>query len=236
MQWLFTNHRIAYRPRQHVIDSFFGFTEALGIDERVLRWDIPIPDHARAYAQTHLNHDKPVLVISPCSSMAYRNWTVDGYARVADHAVTHHGVQVVLTGGPSRIEREYGEAISGRMHHAPTNLIGQTDLKQLLAVLQQARAVIAPDSGPAHLASAVGTPVIGLYACTNPDRARPYLSGEYVINRYDEALQARYAKLPEQLPWGIRVKEPGTMERITVQDVTQALDRLLAQPLTRSDN
>jgi heptosyltransferase I len=74
----------------------------------------------------------------------------------------------------------------------------------------------------------VGTPVIGLYACTNPQRARPYLSEAYTVNRYPEAVQAKYGKMPSQLPWGTRVREPGTMERIRVEDVTRMLDKLMA--------
>ena len=70
MQWLFANHKIETRQKQHVIDSFFGFTEALGIQERDLRWDIPIPDTAITFAEQNLPGNQPTLVISPCSSMA----------------------------------------------------------------------------------------------------------------------------------------------------------------------
>ena len=172
MQWLFTNQKIAPRQKQHVIDSLFGFTEALGIDERNLSWDIPVPDTARNYAQQQLGNERAILVISPCSSMSYRNWSIEGYAAAADYAIEKYGMQVVLTGGPSQSELVFGEAIARLMRHEPINLIGHTNLNQLLAILERARCVIAPDSGPAHLATAVSTPVIGLYACTNPDRAR----------------------------------------------------------------
>ena len=232
LQWLFTNQKIAHKERQHVIDSFFGFSEALGIEEHLLHWDIPIPDAAHHYAEQHLDAEKPILVISPCSSMSYRNWSAEGYAAVADYAVKEYSMQVVLTGGPSETELDYGKTITHLMHHDPVNLIGHTDLKQLLAILERATCLIAPDSGPAHLATAVATPVIGLYACTNPERARPYMSSEYVVNRYPESVGDKYGKLPDQLPWGIRVKEPGTMEQITVEEVTKTIDRLMARQLT----
>lgn len=230
LQWLFTNARIAAAPRQHVIDSFFAFAQALGIDDRILRWDIPVPESAQTFARQHIPGDKPALVISPCSSMSYRNWNVAGYAAVADYAMERHGMQVVLTGGPSALEQEYGNKIAAAMRHPAINLIGRTDLKQLLAVISRATAVLAPDSGPAHLATAVGVPVIGLYATTNPDRARPYLSADFVVNRYPEAVRDKYGTMPDQLPWGIRVRDPGTMDRISVSDVTAVLDRLLASP------
>lgn len=231
LQWLFTNHRIRYQPQQHVIDSFFGFSEALGIREKIYRWDIPIPDAAQTYARENLPTAKPILVISPCSSMAYRNWTTQGYAQVADYASQRHAMAVVLTGGPSRIEKAYGESICAAAQVPLINLIGKTDLKQLLAILASASIVLAPDAGPAHLATAVGTPVIGLYATTNPDRARAYLSAEYVVNRYPEAVHSKYDKPVAQLPWGIRVRDTGTMARIQVDAVNAMLDKCL-QDLT----
>ena len=229
LQWLFTNASITSPPRQHVVDSFFAFAEALGIRQRVLRWDIPIPPAAAQFAAEVLPAPERVLVISPCSSMSYRNWNVQGYAQVADYAIERHGMRVVLTGGPNAIERQYGEEITAAMKHPVLNLIGHTDLKQLLAILARAWAVVAPDSGPAHLATSVGVPVVGLYAATNPDRARPYLSADYVVNGYPDAVRDKYGKMPADLPWGIRVRDPGTMDRITVNHVTAVLDRLLSR-------
>ncbi len=228
MQGLFTNHKIAANPRQHVIDSFFGFTEALGIKEHILEWGIPIPAEAREFAAQQLANDKKIVVISPCSSMSYRNWSAAGYAAVADYAVERHNMQVVLSGGPSALEKEYGEKITQLCHHKPLNLIGRTNIKQLLAVLKKAAVIVAPDSGPAHLGTAIGTPVIGLYACTNPDRARPYLDANLVVNKYPEAISAKYGKSIDQLPWGIRVRDSGTMERIKPGDVNKKLDQALS--------
>ena len=108
LQWLFTTHRIAPREREHVMDTFFGFAEALGVHDRVLRWDIPMPGEARHYAAQIINDRRPTLVISPCSSHARRNWRAEYYAQVADHAARAHGMRVVLTGGPTNAERRHG--------------------------------------------------------------------------------------------------------------------------------
>ena len=228
LQWLFARHHAPAAAGQHVLETFLAFARALGIDEPVLRWDIPLPEAARDFARRYIREGQPALVISPCSSMAYRNWTVEGYVQVAEHAVLAHGLQVLVTGGPSALEQEYGQAIAARARVPVTNLVGRTDLKQLAALLARARVVLAPDSGPAHLANAVGTPVIGLYAATNPDRARPYLWGEYVVSRYAEAVEAVHGRPVDRLPWGIRVRAPGTMARITADEVIATLDRLLA--------
>ncbi len=226
LQWLFTTDRIQARPGQHVIDSLLGFSAALGVDEHHYVWDIPIPAEAQAYAQQQLPDDAPILIISPCSSMAYRNWTIAGYAAIADYAQQKYGMQVVLTGGPGSIERAYAQQISTLCKTKPIDLIGKTNLKQLLAILARARVVIAPDAGTAHLANAVGVPVIGLYAATNPDRARPYSYPQYVVNKYPEAVHAKLGKSVAEVPWGTRVRDAGTMQRITVADVTAKLDQL----------
>jgi heptosyltransferase I len=212
-----------------VIDSFFCFSEALGIQQKLFQWDIPIPDEARSTLRDHLPGDKPYLVISPCSSMAYRNWDPLRYAAVADYAYTKHGLAIVLSGGPSAIEHEFGRLITEHCRVPLMNLIGKTTLKQLLALLDAASLVIAPDAGPAHLANAAGTPVIGLYATTNPDRARPYNSPDLVVSRYPEAVHWKYGKQVDELPWGIRVRDAGTMTRIQVDDVTAMLDKFMQQ-------
>lgn len=229
LQWLFNNMQIPAHCNQHVMDSFFGFAEALGINERDVRWDIPIPEVDQQQAETLLPGNQPTLVISPCSSMSYRNWTSEGYAAVSDYAIKRYALRIVLTGGPSITELEMGQDIETQCKFPITNLIGKTNLKQLLAILDKTLVVISPDSGPAHMATAVGTPVIGLYACTNPDRARPYFSEEWVIDKYHEAVRNKHGKDASQLPWGIRVRDPGTMEHITVDDVTHKLDEFMRQ-------
>src|SRR5262245_15131236 len=65
-QWLFTNRRIAPRTRRHVMDVWFEFAEALGVNDRVMRWDIPVSDADRAFAATQIDGARPTLLISPC--------------------------------------------------------------------------------------------------------------------------------------------------------------------------
>ena len=88
--------------------------------------------------------------------------------------------------------------------------------------------MISPDSGPAHMATAMGTPVIGLYATTNPDRARPYLSSEWTVNRYPDAIQKKYHKKVEDVSWGARVRDEWAMSLITITDIKQLVDQFLS--------
>lgn len=227
---LFVNERIAPHPRCHVLDGFFDFLRAVGISQRVLQWDVPLSEEDRAFAAAQLPADRPVVALNPAASVRlrnYRNWLPERYAAVADHAIDR-GCAVVLTGGPAEGERALATAVRRHMRGEVIDLVGRTSLKQLLAVLERAVTVIAPDTGPAHLGTAAGIPVLGLYATSNPLRTGPYLSREWTVDRYPENLQ-RYSGLTvESAPWGRRVRHPEAMHAITVDDVTSRLDRLLA--------
>ena len=232
-QWLFTTEKIPARPGQHVMDGLFGFAETLGITERVIRWDIPVSDADREFAARLMPRGQPTLVISPCSSQRFRNfrnWRAENYAAVADAAAEHHGARVILTGGPTPLEHEYGQLIRQRSHQEIVDLIGQTTLKQLLAVLERATVLVCPDSGPAHMATTVGTPVIGLYATSNRHRTGPYLSQHLVADKYPEAVRAEFNQPVAALRWGKRVRDPGAMDLISVAEVTANLDRVLGAP------
>jgi len=224
---LFINRRIPAVSGQHVLDSFFSFASALGVTHRELRWDIPVPIEARD-AAARLFGDEPVLIISPCSSHPLRNWRADRYARVADYAARHYGFRIVLCGGPSALERRMGDAISAAMDSVPVDLIGKDTIKQLLAVLERASLLISPDSGPMHLATATGTPVIGLHATSNPQRSGPYLSRKWCVDRYDDAAQKFLGRPAAALTWGAKIERPGVMDLVTVDDVIERLDAYMA--------
>jgi heptosyltransferase I len=235
LQWLFTNAKIAPRSREHVLDSLFGFAERLGVMRRSLRWDIPLPEGALRYAAEAIpSPAQPTLVISPCSSHALRNWSAERYAKLADHAVARHKFEIVLCGGRSPLEREYGAEIEHRMQHACRNLIGKETLLEFLATLQRATVLVSPDSGPAHMATTVGTPVIGLYAATNPERSGPYCSRHWCVDRYEMAAVRFRGRAPQHLPWTEKIEEPGVMDLIEVDDVAEKLDELMAAGAPRT--
>ncbi len=231
-QWLFTNRTIPAVPQQHVMDGLLEFVHALGIPAGPPRWDIPIPHEAAAFADRMIDRSRPTLVISPCTGQRlrnYRNWDAQRYAEVADYARQHHDAQILLTGGNTAVESSYAAEITALGSSQPVNLIGTTTLKQLLAILARASVLLCPDSGPAHMATAVGTPVVGLYATSNPARTGPYLSLDLVANRYEDAVRGEFNKEPGLLKFGRRVRNPEAMSLITVDDVIARLDRAFAR-------
>jgi len=233
LQWLFTNRKIAPRSRQHVLDSFFGFTEAIGVDARRLEWNLPVSDADAAWARERIPDGVRTMLVSPCSRWSARNWRSERYAAVIDHAVRRHGLAVLLCGGPSDAERAMGAAIEGAVSVPVRNIIGTDTLPQLLALLARATLLISPDSGPAHMATMVGTPVIGLMAGTRSARSGPYLSQRWCVDRYDAAARKYRGRPASELPWIETIEIPGVMDLVETGAVCAKLDELLATPLLR---
>ena len=234
---LFVRERIPDRPGIHVLDAIGSFAEPLGVRQREVRWEIPIPADAHEFASEQLPGEQPTLVISPCSSHPVRNWLPERYAAVADHAIRAHGMRVALCGGRSTLERETCDAIVAAMRERPLDLVGRDTLKQFMALAQRATLVLAPDAGPMHIANAVGTTVIGLHAASNPRRSGPYSSLEWCVDRYAAAAR-KYRGVPAaSLPWGTKLEHPGVMSLVETEAVVETLDRFVASraqaPATR---
>ncbi len=227
-QQLFTNLKVPSPASPHVLDGFLAFGRELGIRDLTPVWQIPTSQEQDAWALDRIASDKPTLLIAPAASKAFKNWTLEGYAALADHAATR-GFQVLLCGGPSALEQQMAQEILARCQHPPENLIGQTSLKQLMALIKQAQLVVAPDTGPTHMATAAGVPVIGLYAHHNPERTGPYRCREQVVSVYAQLIEAEQGKPVAQLPWRSRLKDPVAMAYITPAMVISRFDQLCHQ-------
>lgn len=225
---LFVNERIADRPGIHVLDAIGSFCEPLGIARRAVRWDLPVPADARDWAAAQWPGDgRRTLMISPCSSHALRNWRSERYAAVADHAASR-GWRVVLCGGRSELERRTGDAILAAMASPALDLIGKDTLKQLPALLERADLVMTPDSGPMHIANAMGTKVLGLHAASNPARSGPYSDRRYCVDRYDDASRRYLGRPASDTRWGTKIEREGVMDLATVDDAIAAFERFVA--------
>lgn len=226
-QWLFTNRKIAAQNNPHVAEGFLGFAKAIGVsDDYQLEWQMPINDDDHKWQQQTLAEKGDYIVISPAASKAERNWLPERYAEFANYAHSK-GFVVVICGGPTATEKELAAYIISHCDFEPVNLVGKTTLKQLLAVLKNAKLVLAPDSGPAHMAVTVSTPVIGLYAHSNPKRTGPYFYQDYVVSCYENLLELQTGLTAEKNVWGRRVKGRDLMGNILVDDVITQFNRLL---------
>jgi heptosyltransferase I len=225
--YFFVNEHIRGR-REHLLDSFLAFAEALGATRRIVEWRLPIGASDYAFAEKRLGSGHWVAM-NPMASKPERNWLPERYAAVADACIRRWDMNVVLTGGPSPKEREFGRTVLRRAAKPERvlDLVGQTTPRQLAALLARTKVLIAPDTGPVHIATAMGTPVVGLYAVARPELTGPYLSQDLVVNRFPEAVRTILGKEAGEVSWKTRVKSPKAMELITVEDVLKKLEQVL---------
>jgi heptosyltransferase I len=138
-----------------------------------------------------------------------------------------------VVGGRSSVETQVAAAIAAAARTAIVNQVGKDTLPQLLGLLSQSTVLLSPDSGPAHMGTMVGLPVIGLYAATNPARAGPYYSRQWCVDKYDEAAQKFLGRPAAQIPWTTKIERSGVMDLISIGDATAKLDALMAEQVFR---
>lgn len=221
LQRCFTNHQISGNARVHFTDSFLQFLPALGVPlPSSLSWQLPVS------ADIHLlNLPTRYLLLAPCSSQARKDWAIEHYPAIIKHAWEQHQLTTVIVGAPTEREYAAGERLSQCAH--TLNLVGKTNLKQLVLMTQNADCVLCPDSGPAHIATIADTPVVGLYATTNPKETGPYKSLAHCVNAYPEALSRFLHKTESQTHWGQRVKHNDAMHLITPEQVIARINNTL---------
>lgn len=209
---------LAPEPRgRHVLDSLMSMAEAIDVPSEKPVWVLNVP--AR---QTKL--PSSYVIINPCGSKVTKNWTLKGYRKLIDYLVSQNE-NVVLTGGPTAIEIEFVNAIAEG--YSVDNLVGKTSITELTSVIQDAKLLISPDTGPAHIATIVGTPMVGLYALSNPARTGPYYGQSSVVSVYQTLAEKEYGKALADIPWASTVHDPDAMTYIQFDAVLQKVQLAL---------
>ena len=229
---LFVNCRVQAHPEpHHYLDGFFDFTRALGIKEHCLVWDQCFDDKDLAVAKQHLGSQRKTLLISPCAQHAYRWWNTSSCAEVADYAVRKHGMKVLLSCSGNKQERGHLREICRKTHDKPEMLPGTLSLKELAALISEADVLLTVDSAPVHLANFSSTPVIGLYAASNPQLIGPKIQAKWCVNHYPAAAaeyMKKWNRRGKTMPWGKRIKNPELMNLIKAEEVCAKLDQVIA--------
>lgn len=162
---------------------------------------------------------KPVVALNPGASNRIKCWSPRRFARLADRLVAERGAGVVIVGGAD--ERDLAESIVSRMKCPVLDLVGKTTLPQLGAVLQSCTTIVTGDTGPLHMATAVGIPAVALFGAINPDRTGPVGEGHRVI---------RHPEVPCVPCVADRCVNPVIMEcmkKITVEEVFCEVERMI---------
>lgn len=225
-QW-FVTERIDSREN-HLLEGFYQFAEALGappLEKPV--WNLTLPPQDQEWARQQRQASR-LVVINPAASKQERTHYPEFYSELIQSLSNEPDTQVVLSGGPAQWEKSLADVIGKNLNRPVLNLVGQTSLTQLAALLAEADVLIAPDTGPVHIATAVGTPVIGLYAVANPAQTGPYLSQSLTVNAYPQAVERFLRKSAQEVAWGTRVHDRKAMRLIQVADVLNKLDQAFA--------
>jgi len=122
-----------------------------------LKWDIP-----RASFQIPSTGQGPIVAVHPGANFPVKKWPIERFIEVCRRLQDEHGAHMVIIGGESA--NAEAEALSHGLNGKAVNLSGKTTILETAEVLRQSRFLLSNDSGPVHLAAAVGTPVVALFS------------------------------------------------------------------------
>ena len=184
---LFTNRRITPpAAARHVVEQYLALLGPLGVGEPVREFWLPVQPRAEARIEqalmaAGLKPRQRLVVINPGAGRPDKRWPTERFRALAARLVDDAAANVMVVWGPS--EQSAADAIADAQRGVV--LAPPTDLAELIAVLRRASVMIAADTGPLHLAAAVGTPCVGLYGPTSAVRNGPYGEGHRVLQADD---------------------------------------------------
>lgn len=207
MSWIFPFERIpASDPKAHMVHQYLEFASHLGLNTSDIRWEIPLT------GKHPFDLPEDYIVLNIGATKPANRWTPQGFASLAEVLHDKHKKVCVLTGAGEDLEM--ARAIGHRIKFPVFDLVGKTTLPELVEILAGAEAVVSCDTGPMHLAVALGRDVVALFGPADPKRTGPF-RGEVV------------QKILSCAPCNQRIcEDPVCMSTITANDVLERLERL----------
>jgi lipopolysaccharide heptosyltransferase I len=230
--YLVLNERVpAVDMNQHAIERSLLLLKGIGVPAAGIRYELPLSSEHQSEADALLHavgvgEQDRLVAINPMATWPTKLWEPASFAALTDR-LEHERVRVIFTGGPQ--DRSAIDEICRLMTSQGRRLDGKTSLKTLAAVYRRAQALLTTDSGPMHLAAAVGTPVVALFGPTAPWRTGPYGSGHTVLRAgincspcfKKQCLTTEY-------------EERACLKRLSVDEVARAVLEKLAAPIAAS--
>ena len=185
--WLFNTHRIADQDRfSPKLDQFLAFLELLGFDDPVVEFGLGstaqeqanVEEKIRSEQASHVAERSVAFLLG--STWESRIWFADRYAEVAEEIWKRWNLVPILLG--TKAEKAIADEILSLAKNVPiVDLVEKTSLREVVAVLERSSYAVGSDSGPMHIASAVGTKIVSLWGATSPIRSGPYGSMDHMI-------------------------------------------------------
>jgi heptosyltransferase I len=215
--WLFSNERLPEKRRSHTADMFLEFAEHLDVEVGNPEWRIHLSESeqtAKSEFFAQLGH-KPVATIVPASATHKKDWLAERWAMVADSLERDFGFAVVIAGGPGEREQAIARDIvknsTAKIHWAMSDSV-----RRLAWIISGSNLLIAPDTGPVHIARAFDVPVIGIYGHTNPWRVGPW-------RKYEDLWVDNYTEPGEEPEPSNRTPKWDRMPAIQVEQVIEKI-------------
>jgi heptosyltransferase I len=217
ISWLHTHHLPA-GPWRHTQDLLLGFREPLGIAvDGPVEWKITFSpaEEAERTAFFASLPDRPVVGVVLATANPRKDWPADRYPALVER-LEDLGYTVLLVGGPSPTERSAADRVLAEARRPPVDGLGDS-VRRMMWMVGGADLLICPDTGPLHVAHALGTPVVGLFGHTNPARVGPW-------KRFRELSVDRYTEPGEEPDPSRYEPRSRRMETIQVEDVMDRVE------------
>jgi len=205
---LFATHRVPkLSSSPHVVENYLDTVRYLDLEIGKVEFPLFIGKKEEAYAQRFLKaaqiEKKKLLIgLNAGASRANKQWPPTRFAQLGDEIRRKYFCQLIVFGSPQDLPTV--REIASQMKSPPLIAAGKTNLKELTALLGQCQLLISGDTGPLHIAVAVGTPVVALFGPTDYHYSGPYGEKSIVV----------------------QAKDLKNMEEITVPEVLQAIEKL----------
>ncbi len=220
--WLAYTHRVPVPTLDMpALDRYWLLVRALGIADDPPAAQLGLTDtHRQWVGSICCGLPRPWVVCAPGAQWETKRWPAEKYAAVLGQLALRNKASIVLIGGPG--EEALTAEVRGRLPGGVTalDLGGKTPLLSLAAVLEQADVLLSGDTGPMHLAAALGTPCVSLFTCTSPLRAGPR-GEQHTVLATDVSCASSYLK---------RCDSKHCMDSFAVAQVATAVERALGQP------
>lgn len=181
--WFINEQPVSVDYSQHAVDRYLQVAQYLGCNVTSWKGHIPVNDADKGNINSLIGNEdsgkRPIVAINPMARWETKLWQTSGFAALADRLCDELSCRIIFTG--SRQDRAIIDEISGMMKETPINLAGRTSLKELAYLYTLCRALVTTDTGPMHIAAAMGCPVIAIFGPTDPVRTGPYGLGHEVI-------------------------------------------------------
>jgi len=216
--WFYSHRVKVSNDAVHAVDRCLDLVRRIGVKTAPAP-AFPVPDGKKEqewvddlWRRHQIRDGEALCIVHPSARWETKRWPAERFAQLADGLIARERMRIIIVG--SAAEASQIEEMSRQMSQPAINLAGQTDLLQLAALLRRANLLVSNDSGPIHLAAAVGTPVVAIFGPTDPSRVGPYGDGHVVLRKDVDC---------SRCSWRACIRDALCMKAIGVSEVFEAV-------------